>query len=383
MTSTIIIAGSNADVDHLFQSAGFATRIAPELFENGRTATPHPPNVLVIDLRGRSRLPAWVADWKRRHPGTPVVLLATAPDPALMLAAMRSGINECLVEPLTRADAEAAIARVTSAGMSGAGHVFAFVGAKGGVGTTTVALNVAVALWRAAGSTLFVDLNTAGGDAALMLGAEPRFSVLDALANTHRADETFFRGLLTDTRSGLPLLAAPSAPFVALVDPGRLRALLDFARHRYRHVVLDVPRGGPAAREALEAAGAVVIVANQELATLRTAALLAAAMRSADTVESIGVLLNGYDERATLDQKEIEETVGLPVMARLPRDYRAAVDAANRGEPIVGSRTELGRSLEQFARRLARLSDEDRSRHGGMFARLGGTIAAAFSGAAS
>ena len=78
-----------------------------------------------------------------------------------------------------------------------------FVGAKGGVGTTTVAVNVATALAKLAGTerTLLIDLHVANGDAAVFLGAEPRFSIVDALENTHRLDEAFFRGLIVRTQS--------------------------------------------------------------------------------------------------------------------------------------------------------------------------------------
>ena len=381
MTTTILMAGNNPDVEELFRSAGLVTRVAAELFETGASVTAQPPDVLIADLRGRSRLPAWLSDWKRRSPGTPVVLVTRSPDPALMLAAMRSGISECLVEPITRADAQAAIGRVTRGEAAGTGEIFAFVGAKGGVGTTTVAINAAAAISRAAGGTLLIDLNLAGGDAAVLLGADPRFSVLDALANTDRADETFFRGLLTDTPCGLPLLASPAAPFGSAIDPARLRALLEFVRQRYRYTVIDVPRAGSASREVLDAAGVVVIVANQELATLRSAAVLAAAARDAHGVEAIHAVLNRYDDNAPLDKNDVEETVGLPVLARIPSHYRVVADAANRGEPVVTSKHEIGRAIARFAGELARLPRERRTRGMGMLSRVGASLAATFNGA--
>ena len=79
---------------------------------------------------------------------------------------------------------------------------------KGGVGTTTVAVNVATALAKLEPkSTLFIDLHVANGDAAVFLGAEPRFSIVDALENTHRLDEAFFRNLIAHAKCGVDLLA--------------------------------------------------------------------------------------------------------------------------------------------------------------------------------
>ena len=110
--------------------------------------------------------------------------------PTIMLEAMRAGVNECIVEPLSVSELQAALKRlVGSLTTHDRGEVFAFVGAKGGVGATTIAVNVATALAkRKPGSTLLIDLNVACGDAAVFLGSEPRFSVLDALDNVKRLD---------------------------------------------------------------------------------------------------------------------------------------------------------------------------------------------------
>src|SRR5690606_24286272 len=89
------------------------------------------------------------------------------------------------------------------------GEVYAVIGAKGGVGATTVAVNVATMLNKLRpSSTLLMDLHCTYGDAALFLGAEPRFSIVDALENMSRMDATFFRSLLTKTKSGVQLLAS-------------------------------------------------------------------------------------------------------------------------------------------------------------------------------
>lgn len=379
MTTTMLLAGHDADLEELFRSAGVVARVPPQLFETGAAISEDVPDVLIADLRGRSRLPAWLTDWRQRHPAVRVVLVTSSPDPALMLAAIRSGVSECLVEPITRAEAQAAIGRIMTGHLTTTGEILAFVGARGGVGTTTVAVNVAAALSRLAGGTLMIDLNTASGDAALLLGADPRFSLLDALANTHRADETFFRGLLTDTRCGLPLLAAPAVPFGAAIEAGRLRALLDFVRQRYRYTIVDVPRAGSAAREALRAAGVTVIVTNQEIATLRSTALMANAIRSDQSVDPARMILNRYDPGAALEKKDAEELTGLPVVACFPSCYRLIADAANRGEPICASKHDIGRAFARCARELARIPNGT-ARGAGVLSRVGASLSAVFHG---
>ena len=99
------------------------------------------------------------------------------------------------------------------------GQVVAFVGGKGGVGTTTLAVNVATVLARGgASSTLLIDLHVAYGDAALFVGAEPRFSVADALENIQRLDDTFLRTLVgRDTRQVVHRLERGEGRFRILV----------------------------------------------------------------------------------------------------------------------------------------------------------------------
>ena len=197
-----------------------------------------------------------------------------------MLEAMRAGVTEFLTAPVTAPDLSAAVGRVTTAhAPSTMGEVFAFIGAKGGVGTTTVATNVATALSQIdRGSTILIDLHLAYGDAAVYLGAEPRFSVIDALENVHRLDKAFLSGLVGHAQAGLSLLASSDRASATPVDSASVRTLIESAARHYRYVVLDVPRSDVMI-EALEPATRIVIVANQELATVRAATRLSAALR--------------------------------------------------------------------------------------------------------
>ena len=196
------------------------------------------PDVLVLDLRDQAHLPTALPVLKRQHPTTGVIIVASRLDPSLLLEAMRSGVSEVVADPITPSDLESAIARLHAQRPteSSTGSVFAFLGAKGGVGTTTVAVNVATALAKLVPkSTLLIDLHAANGDAAVFLGAEPRFSVIDALENTHRLDEAYFRGLLVHTKSGVDLLASSDRVMVAPLDARRVQTLIEVAARHYQY----------------------------------------------------------------------------------------------------------------------------------------------------
>jgi pilus assembly protein CpaE len=338
----------------------------------------HVPDVIVVDTRGARGIPAALAAVKRQHPNVGVLVVASESDPSVLLEAMRAGANEFLQEPLNAAALEQGISRLlTHRGTPAAtGEVFAFVGAKGGVGTTTAAVNVATALAKVApAQTLLADLHLTHGDAALLFGAEPRFSIVDALENTHRFDDTFFRGLVTPTKAGPELLASSDRAMLPYGDVQRFRSVVEFAAQLYRYVVLDVPRADGAALEALGTASQIVVVANQELAAARSASRLAAALRHRYGRDRVLVIVSRVDKHAEITQADIEKVVGSKIEHMLPSDYRLALDALNRGRPLaLHNHNSLAAGFRDLARSLAKIGPEPQRKEpgGSFFGRLTG-----------
>jgi pilus assembly protein CpaE len=179
----VALLSTDQRLEETLRAAGVtATRVDREN-RGGKSQQAGHPAAIVVDVRGQSQLPATLPALRKEHPGASVILVASTLDPRLMLDAMRAGVNECVQEPLTPEALNQAIRKVVSGSQpESAGQVFAFVGAKGGVGTTTLAVNTATMLARAGkADVLLIDLHVGHGDAALLLGVEPRFSVVDAL----------------------------------------------------------------------------------------------------------------------------------------------------------------------------------------------------------
>lgn len=335
------------------------------------------PDVFVVDTRTLASLPRDVAGLRRHYPQSGIVILARALDPNAMLDAMRMGVSEWVPEPLSLDDLETAIRRMVRPIVGTVnGRAFAIVGGKGGVGCTTVAVNLATALHKATGEpTLFVDLHTTYGDASVFLGVEPRFSVLDALENIHRLDQSYMKGLVSGTKAGPDLLASASRPQLGPIDALRVRTLIEFATTTYPWVVLDCPRTDGALLEALDTMALVVVVANQELATLRSASRLATALRQRAGAQRVRVAINRYDNESEIGRKDVERVMGGPIAYTFPSDYRSSVAALNRGEPLLmQNHTRLAAAFEDVARDLAGLrpSARDAAKGGGFFSRLGG-----------
>jgi pilus assembly protein CpaE len=335
------------------------------------------PDVLILDVRDKDTVPASVGMLRRQHPGTGVVIVAASLEPALMLEAMRAGVTEFLTVPLTASELQAAINRVTAHGAAGSkGEVFAFVGAKGGVGTTTVAVNVATAMAQVEpGSTLLIDLHLSYGDAAVFLGTEPRYSVLDALENVHRLDKAFFSGLVGQSRSGLALLASSDRASTTPVDSASIRSLIEAAARHYAYVLLDVPRVD-VMLDALESTSRVIVVANQEIATVRAATRLAASLRQRYGRDRLSVVISRFDQQSDIGQSDVERVLGSPVAFTFPSNYRVAIEALNAGRPLVlDNHNKLAASLSGFARGLVEVADAPAAapkRQGGLLGRLTG-----------
>ena len=363
-----LLGPSDRHVEELLHACGVrTTRASAQDLADLVNATAQQPDVVVLDLRDRAPMPAVVAPLTRQHPLTGVLIIASDLDPTLMLEAMRAGVNEFLSEPVTPKDLRAALDRVVATRpLPDPGKVFAFVGGKGGIGTTSLAVNVATVLAAMGPSTLLIDLHVAYGDAAVFLGVEPRFSVADSLENVDRIDETFLRGVVGHTKLGLDVLASSDRIMVGHLDIRAVRRLIDCAARRYPYVVLDVPRSDATILDALDLATKIVVVANQELATVRSASRVAAALRQRYGKGRVGVVVSRYDQQAEIGRADVERVMGGPITEVFPSNYRVALDALNRGRPLVlDNHSKLANSYTTFARNLVEDVPEAAGPHGG------------------
>ena len=177
--------------------------------------------------------------------------------------------------------------------------------------------------------TLLIDLHLAHGDAAVFLGVEPRFSVLDALENIHRLDETYLKGLVTadEGRPGSARLLEPP-PARARSTRRACAALIEFATTPISYVVLDCPRADATMLEAIDAAShgrrgrqpGADDAAQRQPDRQPTCG-------SAAATERVKVAISRFDPQSDISSADVERVLGGPVNYVFPSDYRAAVAA--------------------------------------------------------
>ena len=335
------------------------------------------PDAIVVDQRDHGAILPEIIAIKRLHPLTGVLMVLPRLDGALVLEAMRAGVNECVAEPVTREELYNALQRIAAQRPAPKrGDVFAIIGAKGGIGATTVAVNVAAMLNKLRpSSTLLIDLHMTYGDAGVFLAAEPRFSIVDALEHMDRMDATFLRSLMTQTKSGLHLLPSSERAVSVSFNAARVQTLIGLAAREFAYVVLDVPRNDPTVLDSLESAGTIVVVANQDVATVRSAGRLAAALEQRYGKDRVTVVITRFDANSEIGQPQVERVVGRPVTSVFPNNYPAALAALNSGRPLtLDNHTKLAAAYTDFARRLSGIRAErsELAKPSGLLSFLGG-----------
>lgn len=267
----------------------------------------------------------------------------------LLLQAMQAGITEILTKPINSAQVLAALhriwkktgRRVEETSKSGPGRALALFGTKGGVGTTSLAVNLAVEIQRMTRKrTLLLDLDVELGETALMLGMEPKFSLTDLIRNFHRVDSGLLASYIEHHECGIDLLAAPFQPGdYETVGQDRVRQVIRFLRDQYDFVVMDTPKSlHPASIGGLEEGDEVYLITTPTLPAVRNLVRslpLVKQLVGEHRADSIRLVLNRFQPGDLISVREVEETVGLNVLHTIRNDFEAVMGGINEGHPAV------------------------------------------------
>jgi pilus assembly protein CpaE len=232
-----------------------------------------------------------------------------------------------------------------------------FFGAKGGAGTTTLAVNCGVEIARLTKrSTIIVDLKPGLGEVALFLGVRQRYSLIDALDNLHRLDKDFLRELVVNHKSGLDILAGsdhfdrPGAS-----DAGTIEEVLRLLAKQYEYIVIDAgSQINSVTVAALYTADTMFLVANPDVPSVRNAQRLLDRVRQLGACgERVRILLNRAAEPYPIPPKQIEGALGHPIHHTFPSDYKTVSTALNSGVPLaLTGDSEIAAQFDSFTRRI-------------------------------
>ncbi len=322
------------------------------------------PDLLVLDLSGDIEgLLALAARLRQVRPTIHIVGCTTQPqaDPALLLQAMRSGVQDILRLPMDVGALRDTLARFAQenggAGARAVEKLIVAMGAKGGVGTTTVAVNLGVQVAQLTKKrVVLLDFARPLGHVSLLLDLQPRFTVRDAIENLERLDGHFFGGLLTRHKSGLEVLAGASHPEEwQLFTAQALTRVANVAKSACDYVLVDV--GAQSLSEwsgMLRQVRAILLIAEANVPSLWALEQQFSALAAVGTdPERIRIVINRWRRGDDDALKSVEKNTKRPIFMRLPNDFRQVTEAVNLGVPLAGNHNHpLGSKIRQLASQL-------------------------------
>lgn len=275
-------------------------------------------------------------------------------DGEAVIAAVRAGANDFLVQPIRRLDLRDAITRFEKAPkhagpvVSRLGKVYAFLGVKGGVGTTTMAVNFAGVLAQRKQNTVLLDLDWTANDCAMQIGAAPQHTLIEVGENLERMDQQLFEGFVTRDPMGFILVGPPdSLEHQGYFTEAMLRDFSNFLVEKYDSVVLDLGRNilSELAIGGLQVASQVFLVMTQEFPSIRnTQRYLGYLMRMGFSQDQVKILVNNYQKKPSAQYasiEQIQQTLNMKVFYGIPQSP-AVMAAINKSRPFVENREAAG-----------------------------------------
>lgn len=333
---------------------------------------------------------ALVAKITQELPDCNVLVISSSTEGSLILQAMRNGAKEFLGLPLKLEDVLSALERIRQTQMSRSGegqvracHVIVVAGASGGVGCTSLAVNVGCILARSEqNSVVVIDLDFALGDSDVWLDIIPDYTIQDVAENITRLDYSLLKRSLTRHDCGLFLLPRPvQLDDNVKITAEQLRRVIALLKTTFTHLVIDTSKSfGPLDMAAIETAESVLLVTQLDLPCLRNVVRL---MQYFEHIEGLSEKIHIVVNRVGLEDTQISlnkalETIGREIAWQIPNDFATMVEARNNGVPLMmqAPKAKLTRAFEQIAAQLGssdglKAEPEEKKSRKGLFGFLG------------
>jgi len=321
----------------------------------------HRPDILFADLSGD---PDGVLDALDKLP-TPrprLLMTGSADHGPAILRALRMGVAEFFEETPDEERLRAAIQRIAAElvpepDSRHPARVVAVMGAKGGVGATVVACQVAARLQAGGARVAIVDLCLPLGDVALYFDVTCDYDIADIAQHRQQLDKTYLTTVMDGKRGGVRILASPTkAEEAELVQGAHVEQVIGLLRREFDWVILDVSRifGEPTVR-ALDLADLILLVTLQDVSTLHHSHhLLELLERLGHTERRVRLVANRYEPASAVEDKDVVEFLGRALDFRIPNDFATAGATTTQGAAVseIAPRSAMARAFAELHRNL-------------------------------
>ncbi|HLW67723.1 MAG TPA: AAA family ATPase [Gemmataceae bacterium] len=308
--------------------------------------------VVVLDA-DRNRALQLITQLAATYPHMPV--LAIGSDHQALLQSLQRGAKYFLTQPVVLEELLTTLRRAQSDMGLGSqngtpnpraqqqGEVAAILGCRGGVGCTSIAVNLACTLAsQRYNQSILIDLDMALGDADICLDLVPDHTLTDLALNIERLDMNFLkRSMMVHEATGVQLLSHPlRIEDIGIVHEEHLSRIINLLKVSYTHLILDLSKAlMPTDFAALRLADHILLVTQLDLSSLRNAVRVLMALQLDEEIHrKIRVVVNrvGSDyQEANISFKRAEETIGMPIFWQIPNDSKAMLGARAEGLPLI------------------------------------------------
>lgn len=295
-----------------------------------------------------------------------MVAVSTRVETGFLMRAMRAGCNEFMSKPLDAKQLSEAFRRFQAGNLAGKGpqsigRIICFYGVKGGVGTTTLAVHLALHLVRKHGKrVLLIDHKHELGHVALHLGIrENIYHFDDLIRNVDRLDADLLQGFVTRHASGLDVLPSPDTCAKGHEDSNEaLERVMDYLKRRYDFILLDSSmRYGTSLQALMIASEEVALISTPDLPALRDLARHIEHMNAmTDLTSKLRVIINRSTSEDAVAPPQVEASIRCPISLAVPNNFSQLLEAINSGEPVAP--TDRGPFTQAIAAWASRLSTE-------------------------
>ncbi|MGY8768697.1 MAG: response regulator [Pirellulales bacterium] len=313
-----------------------------------------------------------VVELAAKSPECSILVLSSSTDGNLILQAMRAGAKEFLTQPMSINELVAALDRIGNL-KNGRGEtktrsckVITIGGATGGVGATSLAVNLGCALAQNKEHHVgLIDLDLALGDADVCLDTIPDYTLVDVAQNIERLDFNLLKRSLTEHSSGLFLLPRPvQLTEDSLIDPADFQRVLGLMKATFTHLIIDLSKSySKLDMVALKEANTSLMMIQLDLPCLRNVVRLMMSFGEVEGLkEKTQIVVNRVGiESGQISLKKAKETIGSDIFWQIPNDYRTMSEIRNNGVPLVeqAPKASITQSIQEMARYFS--DDQDKS----------------------
>lgn len=303
------------------------------------------PDVAIVALDAdQTKAMQLIAQLSAEYPDMPILAISGRGDGQSILQALRAGAREFLTQPVVLEDMLKALRRLGDSSdaqqKKSDSLVIAILGSRGGVGCTSLAVNLGCTLSDdKSNNVALLDLDLALGDADVALDLIPTSTLADVAQNVSRLDMQFLKRSLCQHATGLSLLPHPTnISDLGLIHEEHLQRAISLLRAAYTHLILDLSKSFTVTDlTGMRMADVILLVTQLELTSLRnTVRILLTMEQEEGLTEKIRVVLNrvGSDE-GDIPLDKAEETIGKPIYWQLPNDFKAMMGSRNAGAPLI------------------------------------------------